>query len=93
MGLIGIAARAIVAYIVLLVLVRVSGRQSVRQGTTFQFAIALVIGDMVDNAIWAEVSLAKFLVAVATLFATHWAVEYANYRLDLAAHGGYGGHG
>jgi uncharacterized membrane protein YcaP (DUF421 family) len=92
MGLTGIAARAIVAYIVLLVLVRVSGQQSVRQGTTFQFVIALVIADTVDDVILAEVSVAKFLVAVVTLFVTHWAVEYANYRLDLAAHGGHGGH-
>ena len=89
---IGIAARAVVAYVVLLVLVRVTGKQSIRHGTTFQFVIALVIGDMVDNAIWAEVSLAKFFVAVATSFATHWAVEYANYRLDLAARGGHRGH-
>ncbi len=53
----------------LLVLVRASGKQSIRQGTTFQFVIALVIGDMIDDVIWAEVSLAKFLVAVVTLFA------------------------
>ena len=45
------------AYVALLILVRVTGKQSIRHGTTFQFVIALVIGDMVDNAIWAEVSL------------------------------------
>ena len=75
-----IAARAVVAYVALLILVRVTGKQSIRHGTTFQFVIALVIGDMVDNAIWAEVSLLKFLVAVGTLFATHWTIEYINYR-------------
>jgi uncharacterized membrane protein YcaP (DUF421 family) len=80
----GIAARAVFSYVALLILVRVTGKQSIRHGTTFQFVIALVIGDMVDNAIWAEVSLLKFLVAVGTLFGTHWAVEYANYH--SAAH-------
>jgi uncharacterized membrane protein YcaP (DUF421 family) len=80
MDLTGIAARAICAYVTLLVLVRLSGKQSVRHGTMLQFVIALVMGDTVDDAIWAEVSLAKFLVAVAALFATHWAIEYVSYR-------------
>ena len=83
----GIAARAIVAYVALLVLVRASGKQSIRHGTTLQFVIALVIGDMIDDAIWAEVSLAKFLVAIVTLFLTHWAIEYVNYRPAAQLHG------
>ena len=85
MDLTGIAVRAIVAYVVLLSMVRATGKQAIRHGTTFQFVIALIIGDLVDNAIWAEVSLLQFLVAVVTLFVTHWAIEYANYR--ARAHG------
>ena len=40
------------AYLTLLLLVRASGKQSVRQGTTVQFVIAVVIGDMIDNVSW-----------------------------------------
>jgi uncharacterized membrane protein YcaP (DUF421 family) len=80
MDLIGIAARAILAYVTLLLLVRLSGKQSVRHGTTVQFVIALVIGDLVDDAILAEVGVMQFLVAVVTLFATHSAIESASYR-------------
>jgi uncharacterized membrane protein YcaP (DUF421 family) len=80
MDLIAIAARAIFTYVVLLVLVRISGTQAVRHGTTFQFVIALVIGDMIDDAIWGEVRVAEFGLAVVTLFVTHWAIEYAIYR-------------
>ena len=80
MDLTSIVARAIFAYLALLVFVRASGKQSVRHGTTFQFVIALVMGDMVDDAIWAEVSLAEFLVGVTSLFATHWSIEYVSYR-------------
>ena len=87
MSPLGIAARAVFAYLTLLLLVRASGKQSIRHGTTFQFVIALVIGDMIDDAIWAEVSLAKFLVAVVTLFLTHWAIEYVNSRSTLRGHG------
>lgn len=86
MDLTGIAARVLFAYAVLLILVRASGKQSIRHGTPFQFVIALVIGDMLDDAIWAEVPLSEFLVATVTLFATHWAVEFAN-RLGRV-HGG-----
>jgi hypothetical protein len=42
---------------------------------------------MVDDVILAEVSMAKFLTAVVTLFLTHWAIEYVNYRSTLRGHG------
>jgi uncharacterized membrane protein YcaP (DUF421 family) len=80
----GIAARVLVSYTVLLGLVRASGKRSVRHGTPFDFVIALIVGDMVDDAIWAEVELSRFLVGVVTLFATHWVVEYASYRASAS---------
>jgi len=55
MSPLGIAARALFAYLTLLLLVRASGKQSIRQGTTVQFVIAIVIGDMIDNLVWGEV--------------------------------------
>jgi uncharacterized membrane protein YcaP (DUF421 family) len=85
MTLTGIIARVIVTYVVLLLLVRASGKQSVRHGTTFDFVLSVIIGDMVDDAIWAEVEMSMFLAGVVTLFATHWAMKYLNYR---GAHGG-----
>ena len=36
---------------------------------------AVVIGDMIDNLVWGEVSVAMFVVAVVVLFATHWTIE------------------
>jgi uncharacterized membrane protein YcaP (DUF421 family) len=86
MSLAAIAARAAFAYLTLLLLVRASGKQSIRHATTFEFVIAVIVGDMVDDAILAESSVAAFIVAVVTLFVTHWAIEYANYR--AGAHGG-----
>jgi uncharacterized membrane protein YcaP (DUF421 family) len=80
MSLAAIAARAVFGYLTLLLLVRASGKQSVRHATTVQFVTAIVIGDMFDDAVWAEVSGAEFLVAVVTLFVTHWVIEYASYR-------------
>jgi uncharacterized membrane protein YcaP (DUF421 family) len=83
----GIATRALVAYVVLLILVRASGKNSVRHGTTFDFIISVVIGDMVDDAILAEVAPVTFLVAAVALFATHWSVKYASYRANVRAPG------
>lgn len=89
MNLAGIVGRVIVTYVVLLVLVRASGKQSVRHGTTFDFLLSVIVGDLVDDAIWAEVGMSTFLAGVVTLFAAHWTMKYVSYR--AGAHGGYGG--
>jgi len=62
-----IAVRAAAAYIYLLVLLRTAGRRAIRHGTTFDFVLALILGDMVDDALWSEVPFAQFAVATATL--------------------------
>ena len=76
-----IAARAALSYIVLLALVRITGKHTIRQGTAFDFAVALIIGDLVDDVIWAEVSTAQFLVACSTLFALHWLLQVVRFRV------------
>jgi uncharacterized membrane protein YcaP (DUF421 family) len=63
-----IAVRAIAAYVYLLVMTRASGKRVVREATPFDFVVALIVGDMIDDALWAEVSMAKFAAAVGTLF-------------------------
>jgi uncharacterized membrane protein YcaP (DUF421 family) len=63
-----IAVRAVFAYVFLLVMVRLSGKQTVAHGTTLDFVLALVFGDMVDDVVWAEVPAAQFVVAAGTLF-------------------------
>jgi hypothetical protein len=62
-----IAVRAAFAYLFLLVLLRVSGKQTIRHGTPFDFLLALIMGDLIDDALWSEVPLAEFVVAAGTL--------------------------
>ena len=69
MALWRIAIRAIAAYVYLLAVTRMAGKRVVQQATPFDFVVALIVGDMIDDALWAEVSMAKFAVGVATLFA------------------------
>jgi uncharacterized membrane protein YcaP (DUF421 family) len=72
-----IAVRAAVAYAVLLALLRASGKRTVATGRPFDFVLALILGDMVDDLLWAEVSGARFLAAVGTLTLVHTLVAIA----------------
>ena len=63
-----IAIRAAFAYVFLLVMVRLSGKTSVAQGSSTDFVLAMIFGDMVDDLVWAEVATSQFVVGVGTLF-------------------------
>lgn len=63
-----IAARAAIVYVYLLVMARISGKRVVGQSTPFDFLVALIIGDLVDDALWAEVPLARFGAATGSIF-------------------------
>jgi uncharacterized membrane protein YcaP (DUF421 family) len=80
MGLLAIAVRALVGYGFLLALLRVSGKRSVAHASPFDFVMALVLGDMVDDLLWAEVGLAQFAVAAGTLVVLETALAVAQAR-------------
>jgi uncharacterized membrane protein YcaP (DUF421 family) len=75
-----IGVRIVFAYLVLLLLVRVSGKRTVKQGSPFDFTVALIIGDMMDDLIWAEVDASKFVVAAGVLVLVHTAFDLIRYR-------------
>jgi uncharacterized membrane protein YcaP (DUF421 family) len=75
-----IVFRALIAFITLLALVRASGKRTVKQGTPFDFTIAVILGDMVDDAVWAEVPLSQFVVASSALVAVHVAIDMLRFR-------------
>lgn len=80
MELTRIAIRALFAFLFLLVLLRTSGKRIVAQGTTSDFVIALVLGDLIDDLLWAEVPAAKFVVGAGTLFMVHQLASLASSR-------------
>ena len=65
--LLRLAVRALLTYMFLLGLLRVSGKWTIRHGTTVDFVLAIVIGDLVDNVLWQETPFAQFVVAASTL--------------------------
>ena len=66
-----LVVRTTFAFVFIFVLLRVSGERTVRQGDSASFVIALIIGDMFDDLIWAEVAVAQFIVGVGTLLLVH----------------------
>jgi uncharacterized membrane protein YcaP (DUF421 family) len=80
-----IVARAAFAFVVLLLLVRMSGKRTAMQGTPFDFVVSLVLGDIFDDAVWAGVAMSQFVVAAGTLFTVHVFVDYVRSRLGRVA--------
>jgi len=66
-----IAVRAVFVYVFALGLVRATGKRSVSQGDMASFVLAIILGDMFDDALWAEVPMAEFVVGAGTLALAH----------------------
>jgi uncharacterized membrane protein YcaP (DUF421 family) len=75
-----ILVRAVFAYVLLLVLVRLSGKRSVKHGSLFDFTVALILGDLVDDLLWAEITAATFIVATGVLTTVHMAAGLLRFR-------------
>jgi uncharacterized membrane protein YcaP (DUF421 family) len=78
--LLAFALRATVTYVFLLILLRISGKRTVGEGTPFDVVVALVLGDFPDDMIWGEVPLAQGFVAMGTVMLVHLGVVYASFR-------------
>ena len=64
----GMVLRAVVIYIILMVIFRVSGKRTISQITTFDFILLLVIGEAVQQAlIGNDYSLTNAMVVIVTL--------------------------
>jgi uncharacterized membrane protein YcaP (DUF421 family) len=85
MSLAHIAVRSAFGYVFLLALLRAAGKRTVVRGTAFEFVLALVIGDMVDDLLWGEVSSAVFVAGTATLTLAHTLVCWGKYWSPLFA--------
>jgi uncharacterized membrane protein YcaP (DUF421 family) len=80
MELVRLAARAVFAYVLLLTLVRVSGKRTIKQGTPTDLAVALIVGDLVDNVLWAEVTPLPFAVSAVVVFGAHTLMKISRRR-------------
>ena len=79
-----ILVRVVVAYVVLLGLIRLSGKHTVHEGAAHDLVLTLILGDLVDNLLWGEVPAAKFMVAAGTLTLAHGLFDVVRYRAGRA---------
>jgi uncharacterized membrane protein YcaP (DUF421 family) len=76
----GILVRIAFTYVFFLLVVRLAGKRTIREGTPFDFLVALMLGDFPDDVIWGEVSVVQGVVAIGTVMTLHLAVSYASYQ-------------
>src|SRR5688500_8141856 len=62
-----VAIRALVSFLFLLGAIRLSGKRTVSEGTAFDLVLSLIVGDLIDDVLFAEVPVANFVVAVSVL--------------------------
>lgn len=73
--------RAVVVYVVLLVLLRLTGKRSVGQFTPFDMILLILLGSAVQNALLGEdTSLLGGIILAATLIALNWSVGFVSAR-------------
>jgi uncharacterized membrane protein YcaP (DUF421 family) len=84
------AARAAAVYALILFVIRISGKRTIGNFTAFDLLVALMLGEVVDEIIFGDVTFAQgatAIVAVAALqYANSW-MSYWNHGLDKVLEG------
>ncbi len=74
------ALRATLIYFFLLLVVRLLGKRSVGAVSAFDLVVALMLGEVVDEAIFGDVSMVKGLLAISVIAVWHFIDEWASAR-------------
>jgi uncharacterized membrane protein YcaP (DUF421 family) len=84
MSVLHIAVRGIIAYVFLLALLRISGKRLLAEATGMQFVVAILIGDLTDDAMLGVAPFAQFVVAAGVLALAQMGIAIAAmYNLRL----------
>jgi len=71
--------RAVTVYGLALLVIRVMGKRTVGNFTAFDLLVALMLGEVVDEIIYADVSFAQGTVAILTIASAHYANSWLSY--------------
>ena len=74
------ALRASLIYFFLLFVVRILGKREVGNATAFDLIVALMLGEVVDEAIYGDVSMAKGMLAIGVIAVWHLVNSWASYK-------------
>lgn len=73
------ALRGFFVYAVMLVVIRLLGKRTIGNFTAFDLLVALMLGEIVDEVIYGDVSLAQGFVAVIVIAAAKYATAWLTY--------------
>ena len=76
------ALRASVIYVFLLVVVRTLGKRTVGSATAFDFMVALILSEVVDEPIYGDVPLVQGMLVIAVVAGWHLVNSYLSYRSE-----------
>jgi uncharacterized membrane protein YcaP (DUF421 family) len=76
------ALRASIIYVFLLVVVRLLGKRTVGAPTAFDFMVALILSEVVDEPIYGDVPLVQGLLVIGVVAAWHFVNSYLSYRSE-----------
>jgi uncharacterized membrane protein YcaP (DUF421 family) len=84
------AARAAAVYALMLVVIRLSGKRTVGNFSAFDLLVALMLGEVVDEVIYGDVTFAQGAISILTVavlqYANSW-MSYWNHGMDKVLEG------
>jgi uncharacterized membrane protein YcaP (DUF421 family) len=84
------ATRGVLLYVVMLIVIRVLGKRTVGNFTAFDLLVALMLGEVVDEIIYGDVSIAQGLTAIVVIalckYLTTW-LTFGNHTLNRILEG------
>jgi uncharacterized membrane protein YcaP (DUF421 family) len=73
------AARGLLVYVAMLVVIRVLGKRTVGNFTAFDLLVALMLGEVVDEIIYGDVSLAQGFTAIVVVAGAKYLTSWLTY--------------
>jgi uncharacterized membrane protein YcaP (DUF421 family) len=73
------AARGLLVYAVMLVVIRVLGKRTIGNFTAFDLLVALMLGEVVDEIIYGDVTVAQGLVAIVVVAAAKYVTAWLTF--------------
>jgi uncharacterized membrane protein YcaP (DUF421 family) len=73
------AARAVAVYAVMLAVIRLSGKRTIGSFSAFDFLVALMLGEVVDEIIYGSVSMTQGFVGVGVIALLHYGNSWLTY--------------
>jgi uncharacterized membrane protein YcaP (DUF421 family) len=73
------AARGLLVYVVMLIVIRILGKRTVGNFSAFDLLVALMLGEVVDEIIYGDVSIAQGMVAILVVAAAKYTTAWLTY--------------